>query len=162
MIPSVVIQSTSFDHIPLGTFHLKEPWRSIASRYQAIRSRQGFIYFVDRDGLICGLNSQGRRRCDDPHEPPTASEIRAVEAWIQFNELRPVRTPTLCSYRAKHLAERFVGHYIPNGAAIIAFARLGFIQSVENDSTHELNTMIGVSRMDLRRIEKAHQESYSR
>jgi hypothetical protein len=142
-----------------GILYDRDPWPEIARRYPSITTADGRIYFVDRHGLIAGLipweNNRGRRRCDYPAEPPETLDIMAAVWWIRHRDLRPQKTPTLGSYRGKHLAEKWRNDYVSNGALIIAFARLGFPQYVDPSGWDQLNTTIGVSRRSYKHLPEA-------
>lgn len=141
----------------------KSPWASspfaeeydhlARSGYPWFKATSGRIHFVDSCGVIEGLwqlgPSQGKRRIDCPGEAPPLNEIAGTIRWIEARGLVPIKTPTLSSYRAKHLAERWRRDYVSNGAAIIAFDRLGFRQSVD-PCRATLNTTIAVLRKSYR------------
>ncbi len=131
---------------PLHTAHE----RLETLNYPSIVAACGTRYFVDQNGLITGLSTfgdtRGQRRVDCPYQKPDIVDVLAAMEWIEHRGLIRQKTGTACSYSAKHWAERFLGRYIPNGAAIIAFDRCGFTQHVSSDWRSQLNTMIAVSR----------------
>ncbi len=71
--------------------------------------------------------------------------------WLREN-ITPIQTPTVSSYRIKHVMERATGTYNSNGELIAAALIAGY--SFKYD---EPNVLLGMSARDIRRIELARQ-----
>ncbi len=134
----------------------KEPFRSILpAKYPSIVTVDGYVIFVDELGTIDGLTRDGKRRCDHPAPPPKTEDVLAVMQWIEHRGLRPIKSPTVSSYKLKHAAEKFIGRHIGNGSLIIAMDRCGFNQRMERNTWCAMNTYIGVSLKQYRDLPEA-------
>jgi hypothetical protein len=63
---------------------------------------------------------------DRPADEPEIEQVNAAAQFIEAHCAHTVRTRNHSSYGWKHIAERFIGHYITNGAFIAAAALLGY------------------------------------
>ncbi len=94
---------------------------------------------IDRDGVVHGANN--------PCEQPKESEIQIAANFLKtcrigyVTKLGSVQVNAPQSYHLKHAIERISGHYISNGAVILAARRLGLPMKVLKDSP---NVLIGV------------------
>ncbi len=148
MLAQAYPQANALLEIQSDDFYCRDPWPAIATQYPSFRDQSGNLWFVDEAGLIFG-SINGHTRCDSPKARPKASDVIAVMAWIEFCEFQKTKlanSRSVSSYSAKHAAEKFLKRYIPNGAAILAFASCGFSQHVITNSFGELNTTIGIAR----------------
>ncbi len=134
----------------------KEPFLStLPNSHPGMVTVDGYVVYVDLLGTIDGLTRDGKRRCDHPAPPPDVVDILAVMDWIENRKLKPIKTPTISSYRLKHAAEKYLKRYISNGALIIAMDRCGFNQRMERNTWCAMNTYIGVSLKQYRDLPEA-------
>jgi hypothetical protein len=59
------------------------------------------------------------------HQPIVEAQVEAASAFLSL--LTPTKTPRVCSYVLKHIAERWAGRYVSNGALIAATVAAGLV-----------------------------------
>lgn len=84
-------------------------------------------------------------------EAPADREATVLEtaAWLREN-ITPIKTPTIGSYRMKHVVEGATGIYITNGELIAAALIAGYTFRYT-----EPNVLFGMSTRDVKRIDSA-------
>lgn len=75
-----------------------------------------------------------------------------VAAWLTAN-VAPIKTPTVNSYRMKHVVEKAIGEYVTNGELIAAALVSGYTCNY----TDGPNPLLGMSERDVNRIAAASQ-----
>ena len=68
----------------------------------------------------------------------------AARRWLLAN-IAPIKTPTLDSYRMKHVVERAIGEYVTNGDLIAAALMAGYPMSRPH-GPNEPNAEFGTSK----------------
>ena len=91
---------------------------------------------------------QRREELEQARDELFRSEDRVlrVRDWLLAN-ITPIKTPTLDSYRMKHVAERAIGEYVTNGDLIAAALMAGYPMS----RPHGPNAEFGMSKRDVGR-----------
>jgi hypothetical protein len=91
---------------------------------------------------------QRREELEQRRDELFRSEDRVlrVRDWLLAN-IAPIKTPTLGSYRMKHVVERVIGEYVTNGDLIAAALTAGYPMS----RPHGPNAEFGMSKRDVDR-----------
>lgn len=102
----------------------------------------GFGVFEERRKTA----GQRREELDQGRDELFRSEDRVlrVRDWLLAN-ISPIKTPTLGSYRMKHVVERAIGEYVTNGDLIAAALMAGYPMS----RPHGPNAEFGMSKRDV-------------
>jgi hypothetical protein len=89
---------------------------------------------------------QRREELDQGRDELVRSEDRVlrVRDWLLAN-ISPIKTPTLGSYRMKHVVERAIGEYVTNGDLIAAALMAGYPMSRPQGA----NAEFGMSKRDV-------------
>ena len=89
---------------------------------------------------------QRREELEQGRDELVRSEDRVlrVRDWLLAN-IVPIKTPTLDSYRMKHVVERAIGEYVTNGDLIAAALMAGYPMS----RPHGPNAEFGMSKRDV-------------
>jgi hypothetical protein len=104
----------------------------------------GFGVFEERRKTA----GQRREELEQGRDELLGSEDRVlrVRDWLLAN-IAPIKTPTMGSYRMKHVAERAIGEYVTNGDLIAAALMAGYPMS----RPHGPNAEFGMSKRDIGR-----------
>lgn len=94
--------------------------------------------------------AEGRQDLAD-HE----AAVMETVAWLREN-ITPIKTPTIGSYRMKHVVERATGKYIANGELIAAAFIVGYAFKYAAP-----NVQFGMSARDVNRINSATRQAVS-
>lgn len=73
--------------------------------------------------------------------------VLKVAAWLREN-VAPIKTPTVGSYRIKHAVENAVGEYVSNGELIAA----ALLASYACKYTDGPNPLLGMAERDVKRV----------
>jgi hypothetical protein len=78
------------------------------------------------------------------------AKVLEVATWLRGN-VTPIKTPTVGSYRMKHVVERAISKYVTNGELIAAALIAGY----RFKYTAGPNMLFGMSTRDVKRIDSA-------
>jgi len=87
--------------------------------------------------------AEGRRELADRE-----AFVIEIAGWLQEN-IAPIKTPTVGSYRLKHVVERAIGEYVANGELIAAALLAGYPFKY----TDGPNPLFGMSARDVDRVD---------
>jgi Virulence-associated protein E len=82
-----------------------------------------------------------------------ASQVEAASAFLSL--LTPTKTPRVCSYALKHVAESWNGEYVSNGALIAAAVARGLVVERYSRWSTNPNVAVGVSQKSLKALARA-------
>jgi hypothetical protein len=80
--------------------------------------------------------------------------VLEVAAWLVQN-VTAIQTPTIGSYRMKHVVENAIGKYVTNGELIAAALLAGYAFKYDDGP----NVLFGMSKRDVDRISEAGRRS---
>jgi hypothetical protein len=78
------------------------------------------------------------------------AQVEAASAFLSL--LTPTKTPRVCSYALKHVAERWAGHYVSNGSLIAAAIARGLVVESPPWWSMNPNVAVGVSQKSLKAL----------
>ena|ERR1700722_4352528 len=113
----------------------------------ALRTNRRFPK-LSANGIFAGGDGRG---CRPAPQPIVASQFEDALAFL--SRLTPTKTARICSYVLKHIAERWAGSYISNGALIAAALALRLVVETYPPSWGDNPTVaVGVSRKSLKAL----------
>lgn len=74
--------------------------------------------------------------------------VLEIATWLREN-IAPIKTPTIGSYRMKHVVEKAIGEYVANGELIAAALIAGYSWRY----TDGPNPLLGMSERDVKRAD---------